>query len=385
VALALQQQLPREAPGGAAVCVYHRGRPVVDLWGGTRDGDGSPWRADTTAPSFSTTKGVLSTLVHLLVHQGRARYDDPVASHWPEFAAAGKDRITIRQALCHEAGLYRATPLLEHAEDLRDYALMKDRLAAATPVHVPGAAHGYHALTYGWLVGGLAEAIGGRPLAQLLAEELAEPLALDGLYIGLPDHALDRRAWLIHDDGVSRPPQESPAPGAARRRRWRDGALRAIGMHPDEFRAALMPFREPFDWNARETVQAVIPAANGQFTACSLARMYAMIAEGGRLDDVRLLSADRVRRMGEVQNRTRDRVLFLRMHWRLGYHRVFSFGGRLPEAFGHFGYGGSGAWCDPSRRLAVALTLNSGVGTPVGDLRIARLNRRVLQALERLR
>jgi CubicO group peptidase (beta-lactamase class C family) len=146
-----------------------------------------------------------------------------------------------------------------------------------------------------------------------------------------------------------------------------------------------MPFDEPFDWNAEETVRAVIPAANGQFTARSLARMYAMLAEGGKLDGVRLVSRRRVEAMGEVRSRSRDRVLMMPMHWRPGYHRVFAFGARVPDGFGHFGYGGSGAWCDPVRRLSVALTLNSGVGTPVGDLRIARISRAAVRAVDRVR
>ncbi len=114
VASSLIRQIPRSRQAGAAVCVYHGGRSVVDIWGGTKDSAGNPWREDTTAPSFSTTKGVLSTLVHILVDQGRAGYDDPIARHWPEFGVRGKERITIRQALCHEAGLYRITDLINH-------------------------------------------------------------------------------------------------------------------------------------------------------------------------------------------------------------------------------------------------------------------------------
>lgn len=207
------------------------------------------------------------------------------------------------------------------------------------------------------------------------------PLGLDGLYIGLPDDALDGRARLIHNDGVS----DAVRPPTGEFRLAMERILRVLGADFAEFRAALMPFTEPFDWNADATVQARIPAANGQFTARALARLYAMIAEGGRLDGVRVLSSDRVREMGEVQNRSRDRVLSLPMHWRLGYHRVFSFGAHVPDGFGHFGYGGSGAFCDPTRRLSVALTLNSGVGTPVGDLRIIRIAKDAIRAVDRLR
>jgi CubicO group peptidase (beta-lactamase class C family) len=379
------RQLPRHAPGGAALCVYFEGRCVVDVWGGTRDRHGSPWERDTTAPCFSTTKGVVSTLVHCLVDEGRARYDDPVAAHWPAFAAEGKESITIRQALCHEAGLYRMREIVDAPEEMLDWDHMLERVAAARPAHAPGAAHGYHAITYGWLAGGIAEAVGDAPLADLLRDRFVEPLGLDGLYIGLPRDQLHRRAHLIHDEGIAAAADLPGEDTAGRLRRAMETGLRALGMDLDEFRAALTPFDVAFDWNDERTVRAVIPAANGQFTARSLARLYGMLAEGGTLDGERVLSAARVRSMGEVQNRSRDRVLFIPMHWRLGYHRVFSFGAHVPSGFGHFGYGGSGAFCDPSRRLAVALTLNSGVGTPVGDLRMLRVATDALAAADRLR
>lgn len=384
VANTLLAQIPRNAPGGAAVCVMHEGRIVVDVWGGTRDRAGSPWLENTTAPCFSTTKGVLATLVHILVDRGLADYADPVAKHWPAFAAEGKERISIHQLLCHQAGLHRMSEVANSPRDMLDWERMVSRVAAARPAWPPGTAHGYHALTWGWLAGGLVEAIAGKPLHRVLEEELVEPLGLDGAFIGMPEAELSRRARLIHDDGISHPLVRSGGL-RGRIREAAEAVLRRCGVDLAEFRAALMPFDEPFDWNAEETVRAPIPAANGQFTARSLARMYAMLAEGGKLDGVRIVSRRRVRAMGEVRSRSRDRVLMLPMHWRPGYHRVFAFGARVPDGFGHFGYGGSGAWCDPVRRLSVALTLNSGVGTPVGDLRIARISRAAVQAVDRVR
>lgn len=385
VASTLLAQIPRDEPGGAAVCVIHEGRVVVDVWGGTRDRDGSPWLENTTAPCFSTTKGVLATLVHILVDQGLAKYSDPVAKHWPEFAAEGKDRISIRQVLCHQAGLHRMSEIATSPRDMLDWDRMVARIAAARPAWPPGSASGYHALTWGWLTGGLVEAIAGAPLRQVLREQLVEPLGLDGAFIGMPEAELPRRARLIHDDGISHPRVRSTEGVRARIRAATEAVLRRCGVDLAEFRAALMPFDEPFDWNAEETVRAVIPAANGQFTARSLARMYAMLAEGGELDEVRIVSRRRVDAMGEVCSWSRDRVLMLPMHWRPGFHRVFAFGARVPDGFGHFGYGGSGAWCDPVRRLSVALTLNSGVGTLVGDLRIARISRAAVRAVDRVR
>jgi CubicO group peptidase (beta-lactamase class C family) len=382
VASSLIRQIPRGKHAGSAVCVYHGGKSVVDIWGGIKDAEGNPWRSDTTAPSFSTSKGVLSTLVHILVDQGKAAYDDPIATHWPEFGTRGKEAITIRHALCHEAGLYRITDLINKPSEMLNWEHMKARIADAEPVHEPGDGHGYHALTYGWLIGGLIEAITDKSLEAVLAEELVDPLQLDGMFIGMPHNELFRRAELTQ--GVSEP--------AKPREEWQDNmmlwverGLGSLGVELSEFNSALNPFTEPFDWNSEETVQAKIPAANGQFTARSLARMYAMLAGGGELDGVRVLSEERVREISNVQSTARDRVLFIPMHWRMGYHKAFTIGLRAPEAFGHYGYGGSGAFCDPSRELAVALTLNSGAGTPMGNSNMPRIARAAIKAVDRLR
>jgi len=381
VAAALIRQIPRDRQAGSAVCVYHYGQSVVDIWGGKKDSDGNPWQRDTTAPSFSTTKGVMSTLVHILVDQGRAGYDDPIAKHWPAFGARGKDRITIRQALTHQAGLYRVTDMIDSPREMLDWQHMLDVIADAEPAHGPEEGHGYHALTYGWLIGGLIEGITGRSLAAVLQEELVDPLKLDGLFIGMPHNELYRRAELTNGVTGPRPPRED---WQETLHGWLQRALGQLGVELTEFDAALNPFNEAFDWNDPAVVQACIPAANGQFTARSLARMYAMIAEGGELDGVRLLSEERVREISNVRSRQRDRVLFIPMHWRMGYHRAFTVGVRAPAAFGHYGYGGSGAFCDPQRRLAVALTQNYGGGSPMGNSSMPRIARAAIRAVDRL-
>jgi CubicO group peptidase (beta-lactamase class C family) len=140
---------------------------------------------------------------------------------------------------------------------------------------------------------------------------------------------------------------------------------------------------EDLDFNSEEFRAASIPAANGMFTARSLARLYQCLALGGELDGVRLMSYDTVRKASEVQNRTRDRVVPISMQWRLGYHRVFAVRARVPGGFGHFGFGGSGGWADPTRQLSVALTVNSGVGTPFGDSRIARIGGAAARSADR--
>lgn len=381
VAAALIRQIPKRSQGGAAVCVYHRGTKVVDIWGGTRDVEGDPWRAETTAASFSTTKGVVSTLVHILVEQGLAAYDDPIARYWPAFGAHGKEGITIRQALCHQAGLYRLSDMITRPDEMLDWEHMKQRVAEARPAHQPGAHHAYHALTYGWLVGGLIEAVSGRPLQRVLAEELTDPLGLDGVFIGMPHNQLYRRAMLI----------QSTMPHWEPRHEWQrklygvaESVLAWCGVRLEDMRATTIDLSD-FDWNAQATVEAMIPAANGQLTARSLARMYAMIAGGGELDGVRLLSEERVRQITAQKSNQRDRALLgLPMRWRMGYHRAFGVGRRGHDAFGHYGYGGSGAFCDPSRDLAVAMTVNSGAGTPMGDTRMPRIARTTVKAVDRL-
>ena len=383
VATSLRRAIPRTGPGGAAVCVYHRGRCVVDLWGGTRDAGDSPWREDTLCLSFSTTKGVTSTLLHILADQGRLAYDDPVSRHWPEFDGHGKDAITVRQLLCHEGGLYRISDMVERPAEMLDWEHMKDVVANAAPVHAPGATHAYHALTYGWLIGGLIEAVAERPFQRVLQEELVEPLDLEDMFIGLPEEEMARRATLL--DVPLEPPSPSTDDWRATLRERVEAALTTVGIELPEFRASLMPFSEPFDWNDDAVAAAVIPAANGHFAARSLARMYAMIANGGELDGMRMLSRATIAEIGRVQNRGRDKVLFVPMRWRLGYHQAFVFGARVPAAFGHYGYGSSGAFCDPSRNLAVAMIVNSGASSTSAYTRLPRVAGAAVRAVDRLR
>lgn len=389
---ALGKQLARYG-GGASVTVVHRGEVVVDVVAGVRDAAGTPWTPDTLSLSFSTTKGVASTLVHALVTQGRVDYDAPVARYWPAFAQGGKGDITVRTLMSHRAGLWDVRRLVDDASQMLDWDGMLERLERATPAPPsPHARSGYHGLTYGWLVGGLVEHVTGKPFAQALADELAGPLGLDGCFIGAPEGVLARRATLLGvravgartgapAGGRGRPRRREGLQARALRLAWR--AANALAGHdPGAVTQALMPRGiRAFDWNADATARACIPAANGLFTSRSLARIYAMLAEGGALGGVRLLSPEVLRQATRRHGRGGDDVLLLPMGWRLGYHGV---GRRTPDAFGHFGFGGSGAWCDPSRRLAVAMTLNSGVGTPLGDLRIMRMNRAIVRAVDRL-
>ncbi len=379
----LERQI-RSHGGGAALCVYHRGEKVVDLWGGVATQQGAPWQASTLALSYSTGKGVLALLIHRLVDAGLLHYDDPVCHYWPEFAANGKATVTLRHLLCHEAGLYNIRAVTADAHDMLDWPTMVQRLAAAQPEHPPGQTWGYHALTLGWLLGHLAERVTGRALAAALDEWVATPLALDGCYFGLPDHEQPRCADLL------KLPRSPRAPASPWRNWWHatqkrsvHGLHQMIGFPTESIAAGLEPHGiQHFDFNSEAVRRACIPAANGIFTARSLARVYALFAEGGSWRGETLLQPRIIEQIERIQQRGMGRVIALPLHWRLGYHRVFSIGRQPADAYGHFGFGGSGAWADPSRRLSLALTVNRGSGTPMGDLRLPRLNACVLKIVD---
>jgi CubicO group peptidase (beta-lactamase class C family) len=392
VAGELERQL-RKSGGGAALCVYYQGKPVVDLWGGTRDERGTPWERDTMCVSYSTTKGVVSTALHLLADRELVDYDAPVARYWPEFAQAGKQAITLRDVLSHRAGMFNIRDLVDHASRMLDWEHMTTALAAAAPSAIPAGATAYQALTYGYIIGEVIRRVSGRPLADFLATELATPLGLDGLFIGAPASELHRAARLV--DALARKPASERASfkeSKVQRRRLLffntvERVLHAVG-HPVDFdraASALTPRGiSGLDFSSDEVLSACIPAANGLFTARSLARLYALLAAGGELDGVRLLSRRTVERATEVQSKGYDQVTVFKMHWRLGYHRVGSFRGGPRHGFGHFGWGGSGAWGDPTRNLSLAYLVNTGSGTPVGDWRILKLNSLVLDCTKRI-
>jgi CubicO group peptidase (beta-lactamase class C family) len=277
----------------------------------------------------------------------------------------------VADVLTHRAGLPQIRPLLDRPDRITDWEYMTEALADATPRLKPGLHPAYHAFTFGWLTGEILRRVTGLPVGDAVRSLVAEPLGLDGCYIGAPPEAKKRAAVLI------RPKRPGVAGLVASRRLMStlDRAYRAvrIPISPLLMQDALVPgdVSELF-WDPR-ILDTPIPAANGLFTARSLARVYAMLAEGGTLDGVRVLSRRSVARAAQVQSRERDRVLQIPMHWRLGWHSAFTTRGRLPNGFGHFGYGGSGAWCDPEQRLAVAMVTNQVAGGPFGDARIARL------------
>lgn len=393
---ALADELARQVGkgrGGAALCAYHRGRCVVDVWDGVRDGEGRPWQRDTICVSFSTTKGVVATALHMCRDRGVIDYDAPVARYWPEFAQAGKEAITVRDVLVHRAGLFDIRALIADAREMLDWEAMVAKVAAAPAAVVPQGATAYQALTWGWVIGELIRRVSGKSVSAFVRDEIAGPLELDGLYVGVPEEELPRAARLVRPAESGEPDKPKAVARARRRQRRRYAAvqrvLRAFG-HPVDFdrgAAAIAPAGiSTFDFSTDEVLRACIPAANGAFTARSLARMYQSLARGGELDGVRLVRPETLAQATHVEEALGfDQVTIFRMRWRLGYHRVATLRGVPKRAFGHFGWGGSGAWADPTRQLSMAFVTNVGAGTPIGDLRILRLNTVLLECLRRQR
>ncbi len=347
--------------GGGAFCVYLDGAPVLDVWAGHRDPDsGDSWERDSMAMAWSTTKGVASTALHMLVDDGLLDYDDRVADHWPEFAAAGKGDVTVRHVLAMEAGLYDVRHLITDPRTLLDHQAMSDALAAAEPAHRPGEANAYHAITYGWLVAELVRRTSGESLGRFVVRRIARPLDLDGFHIGTPAAELPR---------VARRPKlaAEPAP-VARLAKALDPTLRLVGVSPRRMAAAFVPRNAHQVIPTDEFLMAEVPSVNGTFTARSLARFYAALADDDGVDGVRLWTPATRRRATGQQNRRRDLVIPIRVGWLLGYHRPFPKRRTGDRAFGFYGAYGSGGFADPDRRLGVGLVVLEASGFPMAKL-----------------
>lgn len=361
VAVAALAQKQLNAAGGGALCIYHRGRPVLDMWTGFKDpSTRARWERDTMAMSWSTTKGVASTAIHMLADRGLLDYDDLVSKYWPEYAVNGKGSTTIRHVLSMEAGLYDIRHLISDPEQMLDHATMAGLLAASAPAHRPGTKNGYHALTYGWLVGELVRRITSASLGAFVQTEIAAPLGLDGCYIGLPPHELPRVAAF-----AKLPPENSVARLLAKAA---NPLTSLTGFSLERYAAAFLPRDGHRVIPTPEFLYAEVPGANGVFTARSLAKLYATLGSDEGIDGVELWSPQTRALAVKQQNRRRDRVIALRVKWRLGYHQPIPRRKVSKRAFGFYGAFGSGAFADPDRQLAVGLTLHQSKGFPLSRL-----------------
>ncbi|HEY1442746.1 MAG TPA: serine hydrolase domain-containing protein [Mycobacterium sp.] len=329
--------------GGGALAVYLDGQPVVDVWTGWSDRRGQlPWKADTAPMIFSASKGMASTVIHRLADRGLIDYDAPVAEYWPEFGANGKSALTVREVMRHRAGLSGLRGATK--DDLLDHLVMEERLAAAAPGRLLGKP-AYHALTYGWLMSGLARAVTGKGMRALIREELAQPLGTDGLHLGRPPaEAPTRVAEIIT-------PQNMPGNPALNYAVVKLGTQLSGGFRSMYFDGLIAAVQGEIP-----LLDAEMPAANGVATARALARMYGAIANGGEIDGSQFLSRELVAGLTGRRSLKRDRNILVPLSFHLGYHSV-PFGNVMP-GFGHVGMGGSFGWADPATGVAFAFVHN---------------------------
>ncbi|GAA4482411.1 serine hydrolase domain-containing protein [Rhodococcus olei] len=349
--------------GGGALSAYLDGELVLDIWAGWADRD-RRWNRDTVALSFSTGKGVASTVLHRLAERGVLDYDEPVATYWPEFGAAGKGRITVRDMLTHRSGLHRVRGLVSGRRALLDYDTVVAALAAGTPDPRRLDGPGYHAVTFGWLVAETVTRVTGRDFVDVVRDEIARPLGVEEFWYRVPRDQRYRIAKLFPHINPGGMPWEVTSSVLSR-----VGPLSGLA-------EAAMP--DGFDELVRDpdVHDAVMPGWNGVFTARALAKMYGAIANDGVVDGRRFLRSETLAQMGTTQTRQRDYVLRAPIHWRLGYHPVFLAKRSQPRyAFGHYGVGGSGAYADPETGLSLGYVTNrmGNAVTALGDLRLARL------------
>jgi len=361
--------------GGGAATVYLDGKCVVDIWAGAARQDGAAWERDTMSICFSGTKGVAATAVHMLASEGLLDYDAPVARYWPEFGCNGKESITVRQVLAHQAGLQKTVPLVDQLTDILDWDLIVGRLAEAEPDFHPGTANGYHAVTFGWLVGELVHRVSGMSFTDFVQRRITEPLRLDGLRVGEADGAMDRLADLVGLPPLRRQ-DAAPLPESYSAPSWLPrGPIRSLvrrGLTPADTKEL---FTHPAFW------KACLPAMNGVCTSRSLAKMYATLSLGGELDGVQLLDEETIRAASQVQMKRPDRVVLYPLHWRLGYHRADALLMDVPSAFGHFGIGGAGGWANPELKLAAAHVHNGFPFSLKGQLRTVMITAAVYESL----
>ena len=354
---ALAGILASGAEVGAAVAVYVDRHPVVDLWCGHADATRTrPWERDTIVNLYSVGKAVTAVCALRLVEAGLLELDAPVARYWPEFAQAGKARIPVRHLLTHQAGLPAIARVLP-AEAWSQWSVMTEALAAQAPWWEPGAGHGYHVNTQGFLVGEVVRRVTGKTLGAYLREDLAGPAGVE-FFIGIGPELEGRCA-----DLVPRPP--SPEDEELRRQLGADPAsLSGLPL------MRVNAYRNPPELsglgvvNTRAWRAAEVPSTNGHGHARAVARLYSALATDGDLDGVHVLSPQMIARATEEHVYGDDILLQRPTRFGLGFQLTMAERplGPSPRAFGHFGAGGSLGFADPAARVAFAYAMNQGRG-----------------------
>jgi len=348
---------------GASVAIVLDGRPMVELWGGFADKARTrKWTRDTLANIYSTTKGLAAMCAHRLVDQGKLDLDAPVAKYWPGFAQKGKEKIPVRFLLSHRAGLPAIRKPLP-PEALYDWDTMCKAIAEQEPWWVPGTRHGYHAITYGWLVGEVVRRVSGKTLGAYFRDEIVTPLGLDA-FIGMDAKHDARTAEMIP---APPPPPGAPNPFAEMMGDPESITAKAI-MNP----GAVL---DPGVVNSRAWRAMELPSANGHATARSLARAYAALARGGEIDGYRVLTPASIERCYTEQSYGPDEVLKISTRIGLGFMLTSREAplGPNPHTFGHPGAGGSIGFADPDAKVGFGYVMNQMGPDPILDPRAAAL------------
>jgi CubicO group peptidase (beta-lactamase class C family) len=345
---------------GASVGLYVGGELKVDLVGGIADpATGAPYTADTLQLVFSTTKGAAAICAHQLADRGLLDFDAPVTEYWPEFGQAGKQDVPVRWLLSHRVGL----PVVDDPPPLEEvlrWDPIIEALAAQQPVWEPGSAHGYHALTYGWLVGEIVRRVSGQSIGEFFQENVAGPLGIE-FWIGLPDREQHRVSNMIPSvPGEGALPDLSKLPPEIAERL---GDMAAAAFDQSSLMNRCLSLDGTFSlegklpWNTDAVRAAQIPAANGITNGRSLAKMYA--ATVGEVDGVRLLSKDAVDRACEEQSNGRDQCLIVDTRFGLGFFLPSTFAVLAgPGSFGHAGAGGSLGLADRDLGIGFGYVMN---------------------------
>jgi CubicO group peptidase (beta-lactamase class C family) len=339
----IESQISAGRQIGIQVAAYKDGEQVVEAVAGAMGPhDPRPMQHDSLTCAFSVTKGVAATAIHILADRGQIEYDVPVAKYWAAFGKHGKDRVTVAQAMSHQVGLYamRRPFSPSHASDWEGgLRFMED----GVPAWEPGTATGYHAFTWGWIVGGIVQAATGRHIKDVIREEIAEPLGMaDEMFVGIPDGVEDR---LVTLDTSAQGRTDGPIPPE----------------HP--MFDAMPPDMWPH-FNSMEVRKACVPSGNGHFTARAVAKMYAALANGGEVGGVRLVSPERIKHMQRLMTAEPDRVIVGAIRKSIGYFMggdrdgIPNAMGPRESAFGHPGAGGALAFADPEAGLAIAVIHN---------------------------
>lgn len=352
---------------GCAITLEVEGKVVLDLWGGHANLDKTEdWKEDTIVNVFSTTKGMASICLLQLVEKGLLDLDAPVSQYWPEFAANGKEAMPIRYLLCHKSGLCGVREPLDHGS-FTNWELICSELAKQEPFWEPGSAHGYHALTFGHLVGEVVRRVSGKTIGQYFNDEIAKPLDLD-FWIGLPEDKFSR----VTDIQPNMPGlmQKIMMPILSRIPRFAaPNLVKMLLDFQDPTTVSGAAFNNPqmkmdpknMEANSREWRLAEIPAANGHGTARSIAKLYGALAIGGSKDGVHVLNPETIELARQTESDGKDLVLG-QIHTRFGLG--FMLGtedvsmGPNKNSMGHGGAGGSLGFADIDNKISLGFTMN---------------------------